>query len=238
MKKILHKIKYNSRLFLLTRRIKTLGFHPISDIVAIQRILPYTMLTPNHLYQLMALLRSVQVTGEFVECGVFKGGSAALTAWVQKNKQLYLYDSFEGFPEADKVDIRPVSGSLFQKGRNKADVSDVRQACKLLRIDPNRVHIHKGFFSKKVFKSAPQKIAFLHLDVDLYESHMICLESLYPLLVEGGILLLNDYPYLPGARKAVHDYFAKKKVSVDWPTRLEPMPLALQKKKNRLVQIG
>ena len=55
----------------------------------------------------------------------------------------------------------------------------------------------------------PEKIALLRLDTDWYESTKIELEVLYPLLVPGGILIIDDYGHFTGARKAVDEYFAR-----------------------------
>ena len=59
-----------------------------------------------------------------------------------------------------------------------------------------------------MLKSKPKSIALLRLDTDWYESTKIELEMLYPLLVDGGILIIDDYGHFKGAKKAVDEYFA------------------------------
>jgi hypothetical protein len=56
-------------------------------------------------------------------------------------------------------------------------------------------------------------IALLRLDGDLYESTMVCLDNLYDNVVAGGIIIIDDYSSLTGARKAVHDFFDKKQIN-------------------------
>jgi hypothetical protein len=63
-------------------------------------------------------------------------------------------------------------------------------------------------------KNIPKKISILRLDTDWYESTKIELEILFPLLVKGGILIIDDYGYWNGAKKAVDQYFFKKKVAL------------------------
>ena len=65
----------------------------------------------------------------------------------------------------------------------------------------------------EVEEQNPQlKISLLNLDVDIYEPSVTVLEHLYPRIVEGGILILDDYGTFPGETKAVDDYFATKGV--------------------------
>ena len=71
----------------------------------------------------------------------------------------------------------------------------------------------------------PKKISLLRLDTDFYESTKIELEELYPLLSKNGILIIDDYGHWKGARKAVDEYFKKKKLfpflnKVDYSCRL------------------
>jgi hypothetical protein len=75
----------------------------------------------------------------------------------------------------------------------------------------------------KIQSNLPNKISLLRLDTDLYESTKIELNILYPLLVENGVLIIDDYGDFPGCRKAVDEYFLDKNVlmtSVDKSCRL------------------
>jgi hypothetical protein len=56
---------------------------------------------------------------------------------------------------------------------------------------------------------APEKLAILRLDTDWYSSTKHELETLYPRLAEGGVLIVDDYGHYEGARRAVDEYFAE-----------------------------
>jgi hypothetical protein len=57
----------------------------------------------------------------------------------------------------------------------------------------------------------PKKISLLRLDTDFYDSTLIELQVLWPRLVSGGILILDDYGHWDGARRAVDEYFQNEK---------------------------
>ena len=59
-------------------------------------------------------------------------------------------------------------------------------------------------------ENLPNKISILRLDTDFYESTKIELKYLYPLLVEGGILIIDDYGSWLGSKKATDEYFSNK----------------------------
>ena len=52
------------------------------------------------------------------------------------------------------------------------------------------------------------------MDVDIYEPSVTVLEQLFPLIVKGGILILDDYKVFPGETKAVDDYFEGKNIDI------------------------
>jgi hypothetical protein len=64
------------------------------------------------------------------------------------------------------------------------------------------------------YENLPKKISILRLDTDFYESTKIELEILFPLLSNNGILIIDDYACWEGAKKAVDEYFSKKKFTM------------------------
>jgi len=129
-----------------------------------------------------------------------------------KGRNIYGFDSFEGFPEPTIEDASPRNP---KKGEWK--VMTREQLLKILEIMrlPNtfirdHVRISKGYFEDTVPKSQISKIALLHLDVDLYASYKVCLENLFPKIVDGGVVLFDEYGStvsFPGAKKAIDEYF-------------------------------
>ena len=72
----------------------------------------------------------------------------------------------------------------------------------------NNVELVKGLFQDTIDLDEP--VAFAHLDGDWYESTMVCLERIAPLLVPGGRIVLDDYHAWSGCRTAVDEYFSDR----------------------------
>jgi len=164
------------------------------------------------------------VPGSLVECGVWRGGSAAVMALAARSagqdRALHLFDSFEGLPEPTEIDEAKAidysggraGGKLSSIDRCKAGLEEVRGFLfGQLGLDPARVHFHVGWFQDTLPADAPTlgPIALLRLDGDWYESTAVCLEHLYPLLSPGGIIVLDDYFAWAGCKKATDEYRAK-----------------------------
>jgi O-methyltransferase len=161
------------------------------------------------------------VPGCFVECGVWKGGSAAIMGMALQtqgeNRELHLFDSFEGLPEPTEQDGSAAiaysggkaSGALSPIGACQANVDEVRQMLTTTaRIPESQLRFHVGWFEHTIPVDAKTlgPIAVLRLDGDWYSSTRICLEHLYPLLSPGGVLFLDDYLCWEGCRKATDEY--------------------------------
>lgn len=169
----------------------------------------------------------VDLPGSIVECGVFKGHSLlTFTKMIEvlcpgdTLKKVIGFDTFEGFVGLDSKDGAP------DERRGKVvggwDSSDFLPALEsLIAITQKdsyiprfkRVELVKGDVSETVpayVRANPGlRIALLHLDLDLYEPTKVALEQLYPLVVPGGIVLLDEYgmPGFPGESAAFDEYF-------------------------------
>lgn len=165
-----------------------------------------------------------KVSGSFVECGVAAGAMIAAMTWAclkhGERRMIHLFDSFQGIPMAGPHDHdQPGLGSAFLMDRN-APISErlvssgVSTCSKALvtriltdwHLPLDNYVFHEGWFQRTLPGISMLPIAFLRLDGDLYESTECCLKWLYPFVVPGGIVLLDDYP-LPGSRLAFEDYF-------------------------------
>lgn len=192
----------------------------------IRRVGPRTMTGFDKLYGLVLATRYVvqhSIPGDIVECGVWRGGSmqaAALTLMGAgvTDRDLHLFDTFEGMPPPTEHDRRVGGGAaaadlLAKHSRDHkvwavADLDDVQQGMREVDYPAERVHFHKGMVEETIPDQAPDKIAILRLDTDWYESTRHELEHLYHRLVPGGILIIDDYGHWEGARKAVEEFFA------------------------------
>ena len=177
-----------------------------------------------------------KVIGDIVECGIWRGGNLFLAKKIQDKyykeikRKLYGFDTFEGMPEPsihDGVKVNKTYQNFKNKNEpwTKASLDDVKNFSKKLFSDIDEFNFIKGKVEDtlKDKKNLPNKISLLRLDTDLYESTKIELNILYPLLVENGILIIDDYGDFQGCRKAVDEYFSDKNVlmiSVDKSCRV------------------
>ena len=166
---------------------------------------------------------SQNIPGDIVECGVWKGGNLILCQKYLNLQNVSIkihgFDNFEGMvkPKEIDADYRNVPASemhsLFKKDKNKnswayCSLEDVNKNIKET-VPKHNIKLIKGIVEKTLLdqKNLPEKISILRLDTDFYESTKIELEILYPKLVSGGFLIIDDYGHFKGCRKAVDEYF-------------------------------
>ena len=160
------------------------------------------------LYQIA--LQALEAKGDFWECGVFKGGTAAMLAEIisrnsAERRQLCLFDTFSGMPATDP------QKDLHKKGDfSNTSLNAVTEAVGHKDI----VSCYPGFIPKTFAGLEPSQIALAHVDVDIYRSVLDCCEFVFPRISVGGFIVFDDYglPSCPGARAAVNEYFADKEI--------------------------
>lgn len=155
----------------------------------------------------------------FVECGVAKGGALALMKYVASDKNKVLgFDSFEGMPDVCEKDL----GSY-----NRCDpkqwvgydlsggIENVKNTFKSLNVSLDNISFIKGYFEDTLSKEKQQcgKIGVLRLDGDWYSSTKVCLDELYDQVIEGGVILIDDYGYFVGAKNATDEFRAKHNIT-------------------------
>jgi hypothetical protein len=135
--------------------------------------------------------------GNFVEVGVYRGGSAQHLYEVAcaTGRQLYLYDTFAGMPFRDAIDVHPVG-----------DFGDTSLTY-LRKVLPLAI-ICVGTFPQTLGYTGP--IALAHVDCDQYRSVRDACVTLAPRMVAGGVMVFDDYNELPGARLAVDEVFGDR----------------------------
>lgn len=170
------------------------------------------------LYHLARHVVAAGVPGDFVECGVYAGGMSLVTAltWLacgDTSRHLYLYDTFEGMPSPtgeDGLEAAVAYEANTVDGKRWAawEMERVAAVMAASGYPPEKIHVVKGMVEDTVPARSPERIAILRLDTDFYSSIRHCLTHLYPRLSSGGGLVLDDYGYMPGARKATDEYLA------------------------------
>ena len=199
-------------------------------IDTIERVSRFTVTTPEQLAALCSATEYVvrhKLPGSFVECGVGRGGSVmAIALTLQRlgvgDRDLYLFDTFHGMTKPTVVDVDyrgvayldhwPSLPNWFSVG---ASLSEVKAALEMTKYDPARLHFVEGDVEETLPEHAPSEIALLRLDTDWYESTRHELIHLYPRLVLGGVVIIDDYGHLEGARKATDEYFDGHRILLD-----------------------
>jgi len=198
----------------------------------IKTVLPHTMVGRGGLITTYKVVKDVErqdIEGCLVECGVARGGSAALMLltselFAPKNsardaRTAWLFDSFEGLPSSTTED-----GFLRKPNHNNKSSWDLAEGyClgaleeveellfKKLEFDTSKVFLIKGWFQDTLpeHKDKVGDIAVLRLDGDWYESTKCCLENLYDNVIEGGYVIVDDYA-LVGCRKAADEFLTSQ----------------------------
>ena len=132
-------------------------------------------------------------------------------------RELFLYDTYSGMTAPSAVDVDPMMAPatttwrrLQRQDRNEwcyAPLDEVTRNLEGTGYPLERIHFIRGRVEETIPSQAPKRIAILRLDTDWYESTRHELKHLFPLLSDNGVLIIDDYGYWKGARKAVDEYF-------------------------------
>lgn len=224
------RLKVKERLYDLGYGVYALdNYEP--EFRAIQkRCQPYTMTSIERLYAVHQAVNYIvdnAIPGDFVECGVWRGGASMMTALSLKargitDRTLYLYDTFAGMTEPEAVDASYLGeDASVTWARSERDgynawcygaIEDVRENMGRTGYPEDRIVYVKGPVEETIPGTIPERIALLRLDTDWYASTRHELEHLYPRLSPLGVLILDDYGYWVGARKAVDEYVAEHRI--------------------------
>lgn len=156
-----------------------------------------------------------KVFGDIVECGVWKGGSMlsmmlTCESLADKDRMFHLYDTFAGMTKAGDNDVDlygNTAQSIFESVKCEAAYEEVRiNISSHCNISPNKIFYHVGDIMKTSF--FPEKIALLRLDTDFYDSTKFELDNFYDKVVEGGIIIIDDYGHWSGCKKAVDEFLS------------------------------
>ena len=180
------------------------------------------------LSQAILNVKNNNLEGDFVECGVWRGGNILLykllNDFYKLDKNIFAYDTFEGMTAPEDIDIDYRGKSAYKqlltnkKSENLVNIhcfSTINSVKKNILKYSNLKNINfiAGPVEKTLLleKNLPKKISVLRLDTDFYISTKIELEILYPRLIHGGVLIIDDYGHWQGSRKATDEYFFNKK---------------------------
>lgn len=189
----------------------------------------YLSCDPSRLGKVLAhyelLKKALHVPGAIVECGVFKGTSLARFAMLRHlfgnaaSRKIIGFDVFGKFPETNfEADRKPRQKFVEEAGDSSISTEQLLDVLRRKGVEQN-VELVEGNILKTVpdyvAKRPALKIAILNLDTDIYEPAVTILEYLFPKIVSGGILILDDYGVFPGETKAVDDFFANRSILIE-----------------------
>jgi O-methyltransferase len=177
------------------------------------------------LYQAVGHVVDQGVPGDLLECGVWRGGSVMLMVSVLRargctDRSIWLYDTFDGMVPPGEEDVQAMSGRradeiLGERPRTGDDPfwgvasrAIVEANLRRTGYPMERFRFVPGDVLKTLPAEAPTCLSVMRLDTDWYQSTRHELEHLYPRLSPGGVLIIDDYGYWRGARKATDEYFA------------------------------
>ncbi len=169
-----------------------------------------------------------EVPGDIVECGIGRARSLMIICAINKlygmqSRNVYGYDSFEGFPEPSKEDRsrrNPKKGewSHSPSKKYKYSIKFTQYVLDLAQVSKNKnfpINLTKGYFGDTLSGHPNKPIALLHVDCDLYQSHMDVLTHLYSKMSPGGIIVFDDTiaelgnENFPGVERALKKFFGK-----------------------------
>jgi len=181
------------------------------------------------LYKSIEYLVKHNIPGDIVECGVWSGGAMLLAALALINfgdtsRKIYLYDTFAGMPRPGEHDKRwdgmpalPTWENHLANGGMMGFGGTVDMVKSVLRIsnypEENLIFV-PGMVEDTIPGTKPDTIALLRLDTDFYDSTYHELTHLYPDLVSGGVLIIDDYGYFQGSRLATDKYIAENNLKL------------------------
>jgi len=197
-----------------------------------------TMVGLGRLDDLQACVESIVaegVEGDVIETGAWRGGASILVRAtldsLGDDRTVWVADSFQGFHAGDGTDSEAERLSAFD--HLAAPLDEVRANFARFGCDRN-VRFVPGFFEDTLAGLADRHWALVRLDADTYEPTRLGLEHLYPGLVSGGHLIVDDYGSFQGCRQAVDQYRAAHAITepleavdstcVRWRRRADPAP--------------
>lgn len=193
---------------------------------------PYTLTKLDTIQSLIDSVKYIiknNVEGDFIECGVWKGGSImtmikTLQELNVSDREIFLYDTFSGMSKPTSEDIASdgriapdlyagITGEM-RRENDAVPLDKVQRNISSLNYDENKIHYVKGKVEDTLSNNNHKKIALLRLDTDWYESTKCELELLFPKLVKGGILIIDDYGDWNGSKKATKEYLKKNNIKM------------------------
>lgn len=157
------------------------------------------------LHRMAERITAQRIPGSIAELGVYKGDLAWQLNTLFPDRELLLFDTFNGFPEADiQTEVKMEFSSAETAHFSDTSMESVRKRLPF----PDLVSFYPGHFPDTTSNLEGQTYALVSLDADLYEPILSGLRYFYPRMQRGGMILLHDYnnAQFKGCKEAVHQY--------------------------------
>jgi len=191
--------------------------------IFIEIVKPYTMTSNERiiaLFDSLEYIRKNNISGDIVECGVWKGGNILgiieyLDYYEIYDKNVWLYDTFNGMTQPEEMDIdffNRKAIDILQSIQCVSLIDEVKKNLSISKYPNEKIKYIIGDVEETLNNklNLPNQISLLRLDTDFYKSTKKELNILYSILSENGVLIVDDYGYWQGSKKAVDEYFIEK----------------------------
>lgn len=193
----------------------------------IKIVKPYSMTSESRILELYFSLENIRennIEGDFVECGVWKGGNILgiieyLQYYKMFERKVWLYDTFNGMTDPEEIDVNYnniKAADIIDSVKCYCNIDNVKQILNRSNFSKDNINYVVGDVCETLDlkNNLPEKISLLRLDTDWYKSTKKELEILYPKVVKNGHLIVDDYGHWRGAKKAVNEYFENKSIKI------------------------
>lgn len=181
----------------------------------------------ENILELSQIIFKESIPGDFIETGVWRGGAtilmkAIIDEYEQKNRKVWVADSFEGLPKPNSQKYRYDKGDLhYTEKVLSVSIDDVKFNFEKYGLLDEDVIFLKGWFKDTLPNAPIEKIALLRLDGDMYESTMDALENLYDKVSIGGYIIVDDWNAVPACKQAIIDFRTQRNIKdelipIDW----------------------
>lgn len=174
------------------------------------------------LARMISAVITFDIPGNIVECGVWRGGDSLLMASLLRqaaatDRRVWLFESFEGLTPPHRSDglfwsprTRRIYGPQYYD-HHRASLAEVRETAEQLGVAAY-TEVVKGWFDQTLplCRERVGPISILRIDGDWYPSVRSCLDNLFDQVVDGGLIIVDDYYVHDGCRLALHDFLSER----------------------------
>ena len=196
---------------------------------SLEAVKPRTMLSAEVLYDLWNTVKFITargLVGDVLEFGVWKGGGLELACHALNHfhgsNKVYGFDTFEGHPEPSKNEVDAWGQNMNERFHKEIEKngswvkSHYDSVLENLTAIRSNINLRKGEVTAETIEPEIKKISILRLDMDWYEPTIAALENFYDRIEDGGSIIIDDYGHHSGAREATDEFFAKRRLNLNF----------------------